>query len=72
MKMDLVNQTFDKYWGQKMVNFILGRRLCRKCAKKEWKNEDKTQSFTMLLGFCEKCHKPGIVAYIEKHRKDGK
>lgn len=61
-----VSKTFNKYFGRKMVNFILGKRLCPKCAKKLWKDEDKSQSFTQLMGICENCKKAGLVAYIEK------
>jgi hypothetical protein len=64
MKNDL--RGIEKLYKSKVVNFILGKRVCRKCARKAWKNEDKNQSFTILAGICEVCHSAGIVAYIEK------
>ena len=66
MKIDSVSKTTEKLFQRPVVNFLLGKRLCQKCAKREWKNEDKNQSFTTLAGICEKCYKAGIVAYIEK------
>jgi len=56
----------QKVWLPKLINYILGKRVCPKCAKKLWKDEDKSQSFTMFVGICENCHKAGLVAYIEK------
>ncbi len=66
MKTDLVSKTFEKFYHKRMVNYILGKRVCPKCAKKLWKDEDKSQSFTQLMGICENCKKAGMVAYIEK------
>ena len=66
MKIDILNKAMEKFCKPKLVNFILGKRVCPKCAKKVWKDEDKSQSFTELMGICEVCHKAGKVAYIEK------
>jgi hypothetical protein len=66
MNIDALNKGIEKFWKPRLINYIFGKRLCQKCAKKEWKKEDKNQSFTMLIGICEKCKKGGLVAYIEK------
>ena len=63
---DGISEVAQKYLLPRTINFILGRRLCPKCAEIEWKNEDKKQSFTMLAGICERCNKAGLVAYIER------
>ena len=56
----------EKVWHKPLVNYILAKRFCPKCAKKEWKNEDKKQRCNVLLGICAKCKRPSFVAYIEK------
>ena len=61
-----LNKVIEKYWMPKTVNYILGKRVCSKCAKREWKNEDKKQDVTLELGICQICHKAGMVAYINK------
>ena len=61
-----IGKIIEKLYHKKMVNYILGKRICSKCAGKLWKKEDKSQSFTMLMGICENCKKGGLVAYIEK------
>lgn len=66
MEIDKITNIIGSLWEKRLVNYVLGRRLCQKCAKREWKDEDKNQSFTMLVGICSKCGKGGLVAYIEK------
>ena len=46
------SKVFKKFYGRRLVNYVIGKRLCPKCAEKLWKDEDKSQSFTMMLVIC--------------------
>lgn len=63
---DNVAKITEKYFARKVVNYIMGKRLCRDCAKKEWKDEDKDQTLNTYVGICNKCKKMTLVAYIDK------
>ena len=59
-----LNKVMDKFLAKRTANFILGKRLCQKCASVEWKDLKETE-VTQLLGICSSCGKGGLVAYIE-------
>jgi hypothetical protein len=69
MNIDSVGKVFEKVWMPHIFNFILKKRLCDSCmAKFIKKNKIKVMDkpdFRELCGICHKCHKPGIVYYID-------
>ncbi len=65
-KATTISQATEKYFSKKVVNYIVGKKLCQDCAREEWKDEDKDQRLNIYVGICEKCKKGTLVAYMEK------
>ena len=63
-----VNKISEKYLMNITVNFILSKRFCFDCMRK-FVNENQLDGdcdhVVQLLGICSKCHKPGIVYYLD-------
>lgn len=63
-----INRVIEKLWLPKRMDFILRKRLCFKHMRqfvKKHKLKDKRIVTYQLLGICSKCHKGGIVYYLE-------
>lgn len=65
---NMVSKISEKYFNDKVGDFILRERLCNKHMK-EFVKKNNLQNrndldIVQLLGICHKCHKAGIVYYI--------
>jgi hypothetical protein len=55
-----INKVFEKFIGPRMVNYILAKRYCIKCAKRKL---TPFRNISETLGICSSCKTVGIVFY---------
>lgn len=76
MNISRMSKVLTKYYEKPFKRYIFNKRLCSKCAKKEWEHLLKLEKdrgegilLNMRMGICEGCKKLRLVAYIDEELK---